>query len=128
MQTMGKAIIAALYAAAVVAVPLFEGNHVPSPAEWVQIVIAVLTAVTVYVVPIVRGAAWVKTTVGVLLAAAQVLVTVINDGLSGNDVLVIVFAVAGALGIALAPADSTGTPNGTRVGWGSDTERARVTA
>ena len=120
MQTMGKAIVAALYAAAVVAVPLLEGNHVPSPAEWVQIVIALLTAVTVYVVPVVKGAAWVKTVVGALLAVAQVLVTVINDGINGNDALMIVFALAGALGIALAPADSTGLRSGTAVGWGSD--------
>jgi hypothetical protein len=124
MQSMGKAIIAALYAAAVIAVPLFEGNHVPSPAEWVQITIALLTAVTVYVVPVVEGAAWVKTTVGALLAVAQVLVTVINDGINGNDALMIVFALAGALGIYLAPADSTGVTGGTAVAWGSDKQVA----
>jgi hypothetical protein len=120
METKGKAIIAALYAAAVIAVPLFEGNHVPSPAEWVQITIALLTAVTVYVLPVMAGAPWIKTTVGALLAAAQVLVTVINDGVNGNDVLMIVFAVAAAIGITLAPADSTAVRGGTAVGWGSD--------
>jgi hypothetical protein len=128
MQSMGKAIIAALYAAAVIAVPLFEGNHVPSPAEWVQIVIALLTAVTVYVVPLVKGAAWVKTAVGALLAVAQVLVTVINDGINGNDGLMIVFALAGALGIYLAPADSTAVRSGTRVGWGTDREQYELAA
>lgn len=115
----GKALVAALYAIAVTAVPLLSGNHTPSPAEWVQIVIAALTAVTVYLVPLVPSAPWVKTAVGALLAGAQVLVTVIDNGVAGNDYLVIAFAVAGALGITLAPAESPRT--GTAVGWGSDT-------
>lgn len=128
MRVIGKALVAALYAAAVVAVPLFEGNHRPDPAEWVQIMIALLTAVTVYVVPVVKGAAWVKTAVGALLAVAQVLVTVINDGINGNDALMIVFALAGALGIYLAPADSTSLRSGTRVGWGTDREQYELAA
>lgn len=118
MNVKGKAIVAALYAVAVVAVPLLTGNHVPNAAEWTQIIIAALTAATVYVVPIVPEFPWVKSAVGALLAGAQVLVTVIGDGVNGNDVLMIVFAIAGALGIVLAPAASPRT--GTSVGWGGD--------
>lgn len=118
-----KSFVAALYAVAVVAVPLLSGDHVPSPAQWVQIVIAALTAVLVYLVPLVPTAPWLKSAVGALLAGAQVLVTVIDNGVTGNDYLVIAFAVAGALGIVLAPATSPATD--TAVGWGSD---ARVGA
>lgn len=115
MADKGKAIFAALYAIAVVAVPFFDGaGREPSPAEGVQIAIAVVTAIGVYITPLIPGARWTKTAVAVVLAALQVLVTVIVDGVSGNDVLMIAFAVAGALGIAVAPARST---NGTRVGW-----------
>lgn len=119
MADKGKAIFAALYAIAVTAVPFFEGSgREPSPAEGVQIAIAVVTAFGVYITPLIRGAAWTKTAVAVALAALQVLVTVIVDGVSGNDVLMIAFAIAGALGIAVSPAASD---NGVAVGWGRDT-------
>ena len=52
-----------------------------------------------------------------LVVALQVLVTVITGGLSGNDVLRLVFAVAGALGIGIAPATSD---NGLSVPVGRD--------
>lgn len=113
----GKAWIAALYAVAVVAVPLFDHGQ-PTSTEWVQIVLAALTAVTVYLVPLVPAYPWIKSAVGALTAGAQVLVTVIDGGVNGNDVLMIVFAAAGALGIALAPAASPAT--NTAVGWGTD--------
>ena len=117
MIKSGKAIIAWLYAVAVIAVPLLSGNHTPSPAEWVQIAIAAVTGLGVYITPLIPQAAWAKSAIGAILAGLQVLVTVIDGGVSGNDVLMIAFAVAGALGIVLAPATSA---NGVRVGWGSD--------
>lgn len=119
MQNAGKAIIAFLYAVAVVAVPVFSGDHVPSATEWVQIFIAVATWAGVYLAPLVPGATWVKSAIGAVLAGLQVLVTIVDNGVDGNDVLLIVFAIAGALGIVLAPASS---PNGAAVGWGGDAE------
>ncbi len=119
MQNAGKAIVAFLYAVAVVAVPLFSNNHVPSPTEWVQILIALVTALGVYITPLVPGATWTKSAIGAALAGLQVLVTVIDGGVDGNDLLLITFAVASALGIILAPAAS---PNGAAVTWGSDSE------
>jgi hypothetical protein len=120
MGNAGKAVVAALYALAVVAVPLLEGNHVPSSTEWTQIIIAALTAVAVYIVPLTSEYPWIKSAIGALLAGAQILVTVVGDGINGNDVLMIAFAVAGALGIVLAPAATARTD--TAVGWGSDSE------
>jgi hypothetical protein len=118
MADKGKAVIAWLYAIAVIVVPFFEGSgREPSPAEGVQIAIAVVTAFGVHIAPIIPGATWIKTAIGAILAGLQILVSVIVDGVSGNDVLMIVFAVASALGIYLAPAKSS---NGVAVGWGSD--------
>lgn len=117
MQVYGKSIIAALYAVAVVAVPLFSGDKHIDPSEGVAIVIAVCTAALTYLVPLARSATWVKTAIGAVLAGAQVATTVIIGGVDSNDVLLIAFAVLSALGIQLAPAEST---TGVGVSWGSD--------
>lgn len=110
-QTYGKAIVAAIYAVAVVAVPLFSGDNHVDPSEGVAIAIAVCTAILTYLAPLAPGARWVKTAVGAVLAGLQVLTTVIVGGVDGNDWLLIAFAVASFLGIAVAPAVSpvTGT-------------------
>lgn len=117
MNTAGKSIIAFLYALAVVLIPFIDGRHTPTPTEWVQIAIAAATAVSVYLAPLIPQAPWAKTAVGATLAGLQVLVALIGDGVNGNDLLLIIVAVAGACGIALAPAQST---NGVRVPWGAD--------
>lgn len=117
MTTKGKSIIAFLYAVAVAAVPLLSGDHKPSPADWVSIVIAAVTALGVYITPIIPQAPWTKTAVGAVLAGLQVLVTVIDGGMTAPEYLTVALAVAAALGIQLAPATSA---NGTAVGGGPD--------
>ncbi len=117
MNDKGKAIFSALYAVAAVAVPLFSTGGHPGAEGWVQIGIAVATAASTYIIPIIPEAPWAKTAVTVLLAALQVLTTAVIGGIDGNDVLLIVFAIGGALGVALAPATSA---NGVHVGWGKD--------
>lgn len=118
MQVYGKSIIAALYAVAVVAVPLFSGDHHINPSEGIAIGVAVCTAALTYLVPLAPSAPWTKTAVGAVLAGLQVAATVIVGGVDGNDMLLIAFAVLSVLGIQLAPAESPKT--GTAVGWGSD--------
>lgn len=116
-QTYGKSIVAFLYAIAVVAVPLASGDHHIDPGEGVAIAIAVCTAALTYLVPLVPGARWAKTAVGAVLAGLQVATTVIVGGVDANDWLLIGFAVASFLGIAVAPATSNvGVPvsGGTR--------------
>jgi len=119
MQTKGKSIIAFLYAVAVTAVPLLSGDHKPSPVDWVTIAIAAVTAVSVYIAPIIPQAPWTKTAIGATLAGLNVLVTLVGADwhLSGNAILTVAFAVMAALGIQLAPAASA---NGAAVGAGSD--------
>lgn len=116
-----KAWAAAAYFVAVAVaqgvVPFLDKGTHPSAVEWVQIAIAGTFAIGVHMVPLAEGHPGVKTGVAVLLAALQVLVTVIAGGLSGNDVLMIVFAVAGVLGVGIAPATSD---NGLSVPAGRD--------
>jgi hypothetical protein len=105
-QKYGKSIVAFLYAVATVAIPLFTGDHHIDPSEGVAIAIAVCTNGLVYLVPLVPSARWTKTAIGAALAGLQVVTVVIVGGIDGNDVLLIAAAVAGALGITVAPAQS----------------------
>lgn len=120
MQDKGKAVFAFLYAVAAVALPLFDAGGRPDAEGWVQIAIGVVTAFSVYLAPIVPDSPWTKTLIGATLAALQVLTTAVLGGIDGNEALLIAAAVAGALGIAVAPATSD---NGTSVGWGTDAAR-----
>lgn len=117
-QTYGKSLVAFVYAVAVVAVPFFTGDHHVDPSEGVAIAIAVCAAALTYLVPLVPSAPWTKTAIGAILAGLQVLTVQIVGGIDGNDVLLIAFAVASFLGIAVAPAKSPRT--GAKVGFGSD--------
>lgn len=118
-QTYGKAIVAAVYAVAIVAVPLFTGDNHVDPSEGVAIAIAVCTAALTYLVPMVPGARWAKTAVGAVLAGLQVLTTVIVDGVDANDMLLIALAILSFLGIAVAPAVSTVNGTGSRASLGA---------
>lgn len=118
VQTYGKSLVAFLYAVAVVATPLFSGDHHIDPSEAVAIGIAACTAALTFLVPLVPSAPWTKTAIGAVLAGLQVATTAIVGGIDGNDMLLIAFAVLSFLGIAVAPADSPRTA--TAVGWGSD--------
>jgi hypothetical protein len=106
-STYGKSVVAFVYAVAVVGVPLFTGDHHVDPSEGVAIGIAICTAALTYLVPLVPGARWAKTAVGAVLAGLQVATTAIVGGIDANDWLLIAFAIASFLGIAVAPAVST---------------------
>lgn len=116
-QTYGKSIVAFIYAVAVVAVPFFSGDGRVDASEGVAIAIAVCTAALTWLVPLAPSAPWTKTAIGAVLAGLQVLTTVVVGGVDANDVLLIAFAVASFLGIAVAPAISPQT--GTKAGAGA---------
>jgi hypothetical protein len=121
MREYGKAIVAVIVAAIVVAYQALSGdNHIEAP-EWVSIAIAAVTAVGVYVVPLAPGAKWSKSAVAAVLAVLQILTTAILGGVGADEILLMVITAAGAVGIFVAPARST-TPSGAvvAVGTGSD--------
>lgn len=128
MERYGKSIIAFLYAAAFVAIPQISGDHHIDPSEGVNLAIAIVTAGSVYLVPIFPAAKWTKSTVAFLLAGLNIATTVILDGhLDPQDWLLIATSALGAIGITLAPAitflksTTPGAPTITAaVGWGAD--------
>lgn len=147
ISNLGKAIAAAAYAVAFVALPLWTGDRSIDPGEAAQIVVAVSTAAGTYLVPLYPGVGWVKTAVGVTGVGANAVIGYLLDGMiDSNEVLMGVALVLGALGIWVAPASSTipvvhvGSNAGdfrvgvvdsrrdivTRVGLGTDRPRSAV--
>lgn len=108
----GKAWIAIAYAVAVAVQVALGGDGRIEADEWVQMGIALATAVAVYMVPITTNYKWMKTAVAVVLALLQALATVLLDGLEPNDWLTLVLAALGAIGVFFAPATSF-NPSGT---------------
>jgi hypothetical protein len=116
MTTFGKAIVAFLYAVAVVVVPLVDRpGHQLTAADGIAVGIAVCTALLTYLVPLVPSAPWTKTAIGAILAGLQVAASLVVGGLDGHAWLSIALAVISALGIHVLPATSPRT--GTRHGW-----------
>lgn len=122
MQKYGKAIIAILAAAAVVAFQALHGDNRIEPTEAVSILIAFATAVGVYLVPMAPQAKWAKTAVAVVLALLQVAsAAVLAGGLGAEEILLALITVAGALGVYVAPATSEAHGQTiAQVGVGSD--------
>lgn len=101
LASVAVAVVTAIYA-------IFnDGGDVHiDPVEGVAIVIAFANALMTYIVPLVPEYRWAKTAVGAALAGLQVLATVIVGGLHPDEVVLIILAVAQALGIVITPATS----------------------
>jgi hypothetical protein len=127
-RRFGKPIMSVIVAAALV---LYAQLADTSPGgtgivdvEWVLIGIGATQALQTYVIPLAGDYPWSKTAAAATLAGLQVLVTVIVGGLDTQEWLLIGFAVAGALGVAVAPAVSD---NGVRARAGlGDAGRSNV--
>lgn len=74
--------------------------------EWVAIAFAGAQGVATYLIPLAPEYPWAKTAIGAVLAGLDVLAVVILGGLDAQELFLIGFAVASALGIAVAPARS----------------------
>lgn len=104
----GKAIAAALLAVVSFAASVYADGIVTDD-EKVQVAIAVATAVSVYLVPIL-GWPWMKTAISAVLAALNVLATVIIGGLDNNDMVQIIVAMLTVAAVAVTPARSDPPP------------------
>jgi len=102
-STYGKAIMAALFAVVTAIQAAVVDGHV-TQVEGVQISIAAVTAVIVWLAPRLPHAAGIKTACAVLLAALNVLVTCIVGGISQADITEMVLAGLTVLGVGAAPA------------------------
>lgn len=102
----GKSLVATAIAVVTVVHTALSDGHI-NPVEWLQIVIAVGTALLVYLIPLNPHWAGAKTTIATVLSVLNVVGTlVVADGWSGRWTELIL-AAATALGVAVAPAKST---------------------
>lgn len=119
----GKAAVAIAAAGLTVAYGALSGDRHIDPDEGVQIAIATTTAVMVYLVPLMPRYRWVKTATAAVLAALQVLTTVILGGLDQSEWIALVLAALTVLGVGAAPATST---NGVSSAGPSGREPSRL--
>lgn len=102
----GKAIAAVVAAILAVVASATTGDGHISPEEWMQILLAGLTAASVYLVPAVPEWPWMKTAIAALIVAVETGASLIIDGLSVNDIVNIVIAILGVVFVGLAPTDT----------------------
>lgn len=107
IETYGKSIaqvIATIIAAIVAAM---TGDNVISAQEWVNVAILGVGAAMVFAAPNVPGARYTKTVLAVLTAVLTLLASYITGGLTQTEILQMVLAALGALGVYVAPYKST---------------------
>jgi hypothetical protein len=120
IRKYGKALVAVLYAAVTAGYQLVSGDGRVDQTEMVSIVIAAVTAIGVYLVPLSPTFKSAKTIIGAVLAVLQVLVTAIIGGIEPGEWMLMAIALCSALGIGFAPArtDSPVVGQTTQVQFG----------
>lgn len=103
----GKALAAVLAAALIALSSAVTDGHVDA-GEGVSIGIAIVTAMSVWLVPNLPQSPVIKTTVAVILAGLNAASMLIVDGWSTADTINMVIAALGVLGVLSAPAQSAG--------------------
>jgi hypothetical protein len=105
IRTYGKAIVATLAAVLMTVYDFVDDQHIDT-VEWVKIAIAFAIAIQTYLVPLTIEWPWMKTILAAVLSGLQVLVIVIVGGLTQQEIIELVIAIATPLGIGAAPAIS----------------------
>jgi hypothetical protein len=100
----GKAVAAALLAVATAFHTMLSDNVV-TQQEGVQIAIAAVTALSVWLVPMLTYP-WMKTAIAAVLAGLNVLVTAIVGGIGTGDLVQVSMSVFTVLVVGAAPAHS----------------------
>lgn len=111
-QRYGKSLVAVLLAVVTAVQAGLSDGHI-TQGEGVQVVIALATAVGVYLVPIHPEWRWSKTAVAVLLAVLNALAALIVGGISSADWTELILAALTVLAVSAAPAQSTVGNGGT---------------
>jgi hypothetical protein len=89
-------------------------NHV-SASEWVMVGLQAVMAVNVYFTANLPQYAHMKTYVASVIAVMQLLVVLIDGGLTTNEIINLVITGVAALGVAFTPQKLTTVINGTTV-------------
>ena len=94
-----KSVVAVIVAVLSAALAALTGDNNISSTEWVNVAIAGVTAAAVFAAPNVPGARYTKSVLAVLGAVLAVLASAIVGGITQTELLQIVLAAAGALGV-----------------------------
>jgi len=105
VRSYGKALLAVV-GAIVVALYNFLNDNTVSVTEMIAIIIAGVTAISVYMVPLTPEWPWMKTAIGVVLVVLNALVIIIVDGVTQQEIWELVIVALTAAGISMAPAVS----------------------
>lgn len=95
------AMVAATVLSAVLAAMV--GDSIISPQEWVNVAILGVGAAGVFAAPNVPGAAYTKSVLAVLAAVLTVLASVIVGGVGTAEIIQMILAALGALGVYAVP-------------------------
>lgn len=85
------------------------GDNVISPQEWVNVAILGVGAAGVFAAPNVPGAAYTKSILAVLAAVLTVLASVIVGGVGTAELIQMILAGLGAIGVYAVPNKDNGT-------------------
>lgn len=94
------AVVATVLSAIVVAL---TGDGIVGATEWVNVAIAGVGAAGVFAAPNVPGSKYTKAVIAVLTAVLTLLASLLVGGLSGSEVLQLVVAGLGAVGVYSVP-------------------------
>jgi hypothetical protein len=106
-RRFGRAIVAVITAGGVLLASALTDGHVDQ-GEGIQIAIAFTAAVGVWLAPNLPYSGGVKTSVAVLLAVLELAATLITDGLTSAEIINLILAGLGVIGVGVAPSVSRG--------------------
>jgi uncharacterized membrane protein YjjP (DUF1212 family) len=101
LKVYGKSVAMVVVTVLAALVPLLSGGV--DATEWVNVAIIGVGAAAVFTAPNVPGAKYTKLVLSVLAAVLTLLVSAIVGGVSGPELIQLVIAAAGALGVYAAP-------------------------
>lgn len=110
MKQYAKAILAVVVTVLAAVAAALTGDNTISATEWVNVAILAVGACAVFAAPNVPGARYTKSILAVLTAGLTVLVSAIVGGVSPVELIQIILAGAGAVGVYAVPNDHVVTP------------------
>jgi hypothetical protein len=103
MSKYAKAIAAVVVTVLAAIAAALTGDNTISSTEWVNVAILAVGACGVFAAPNVPGARYTKSVLAVLTAGLTVLVSAIVGGVSPTELIQIILAAAGAVGVYAVP-------------------------
>lgn len=103
MRKYAKLIVQVLVTVATALVAALATGNVVDSAEWVNVAIVGVGALAVFAAPNIPGAAYTKSILAALAAVLTVLASAILDGIQITEVIQMLIAAAGAVGVYAVP-------------------------